>query len=63
MRISKAIRLILYILGGGSLAATLKPDPEAPEASLRMLMKNFDFGVLVKRANPKTDMGGTVNRV
>ena len=43
------------------MAATLKPDPKAPEASLRMLMKNFDFGVLVRRANPKADMGGTVN--
>ncbi|MBW2707273.1 MAG: AsmA family protein, partial [Deltaproteobacteria bacterium] len=50
-------------LQGGSftMAATLKPDPKAPEASLRMLMKNFDFGVLVRRANPKADMGGTIN--
>jgi uncharacterized protein involved in outer membrane biogenesis len=26
-----------------------------------MLIKNFDFGVLVRRANPKADMGGTIN--
>jgi len=52
----------LNIPGGSyTMAATLKPDPKAPEASLRMLMKNFDFGVLVRRANPKADMGGTVN--
>jgi len=52
----------LNVPGGSyTMAATLKPDPKAPEASLRMLMKNFDFGVLVRRANPKADMGGTVN--
>ncbi|MBW2705456.1 MAG: AsmA family protein, partial [Deltaproteobacteria bacterium] len=52
----------LNIPGGSfAMAATLKPDPKAPEASLRMLMKNFDFGVLVRRANPKADMGGTIN--
>ena len=52
----------LNIPGGSyTMAATLKPDPKAPEASLRMLMKNFDFGVLVRRANPKADMGGTIN--
>jgi len=40
----------LNIPGGSfAMAATLKPDPKAPEASLRMLMKNFD------------DMGGTIN--
>jgi uncharacterized protein involved in outer membrane biogenesis len=52
----------LNIPGGSfTMAATLKPDPKAPEASLRMLMKNFDFGVLVRRANPKAEMGGTIN--
>ena len=52
----------LNVPGGSyTMAATLKPDPTAPEASLRMLMKNFDFGVLVRRANPKAKMGGTVN--
>jgi len=54
--------LKLNIPGGSyAMTATLKPDPKAPEASLRMLMKNFDFGVLVRRAKPKADMGGTIN--
>lgn len=47
--------------GSFSLAATLKPDPEAPEASVRAVMDKFDFGVLVRRANPKADMGGTIS--
>jgi len=52
----------LNIPGGSfTMASTLKPDPKAPEASLRMLMRNFDFGVLVRRANPEADMGGTIN--
>ena len=54
--------LKLSIPGGSfSLAATLKPDPGAPQASVRAVMDNFDFGVLVRRANPKADMGGTIN--
>jgi len=50
-------------LPGGSftLAAILEPDPKAPQASLRAKMEKFDFGVLVRRANPKADMGGTIN--
>jgi uncharacterized protein involved in outer membrane biogenesis len=52
----------LNIPGGSfSLAASLKPDKNAPQASVRVVMKNFDFGVLVRRANPKADMGGTIN--
>jgi uncharacterized protein involved in outer membrane biogenesis len=52
----------LEIPGGSfSLAASLKPDNKAPEASIRAVMKNFDFGVLVRRANPKADMGGLIN--
>lgn len=48
---------------GGSffLAASLNPDRKAPEASLRMMVEHFDFGVPVKRANPKADMGGIIN--
>ena len=54
--------LRLNIPGGSfSLAATLKPDPKAPQASVRAVMNKFDFGVLVRRANPKADMGGTIN--
>jgi len=52
----------LTIPGGSfTLAATLKPDPQAPEASVRAVMDKFDFGVLVRRANPKADMGGIIN--
>ena len=52
----------LNIPGGSfTLAATLKPDPRAPEASVRAVMEKFDFGVLVRRANPKADMGGFIN--
>ncbi len=47
--------------GSFTLAATLKPDPQAPEASVRAVMDKFDFGVLVRRANPKADMGGIIN--
>jgi uncharacterized protein involved in outer membrane biogenesis len=54
--------LKLNIPGGSfSLAATLKPDPQAPQASVRAVMDKFDFGVLVRRANPKAKMGGTIN--
>ena len=52
----------LNIPGGSfTLAATLKPDPRAPEASVRAVMEKFDFGVLVRRADPKADMGGFIN--
>lgn len=52
----------LNIPGGSfSLAASLKPDINAPEASVRAVMENFDFGILVRRANPKADMGGLIN--
>ncbi len=52
----------LNVPGGSfTLAATLKPDPKAPQASLRAVMDKFDFGVLVRRANPKADMGGIIN--
>ena len=54
--------VILNIPGGSfSLAASLKPDKKAPQASIRVVMKKFDFGVLVRRANPKADMGGLIN--
>ena len=54
--------LKLNIPGGSlTLAASLKPDKKAPEASIRTVMKKFDFGVLVRRANPKAEMGGRIN--
>jgi uncharacterized protein involved in outer membrane biogenesis len=52
----------LNVPGGSfNMAATLIPDPRAPEASVRMEMKKFDFGILVRRTKPRADMGGTIN--
>jgi uncharacterized protein involved in outer membrane biogenesis len=52
----------LNIPGGSfNLSVSLKPDPKAPDASLRAVMKNFDFGVLVRRIDPKAEMGGQIN--
>lgn len=48
---------------GGSffLAASLKPDMKAPEASVRATIENFDFGVPVRQAKRESDMGGIIN--
>ncbi len=48
---------------GGSffLAASLKPDIKAPEASVRATIENFDVGVPVRKARPESDMGGIIN--
>jgi uncharacterized protein involved in outer membrane biogenesis len=48
---------------GGSLifSTSVKPGREASTASVRAVMENFDFGILARRAAPKTDMGGTLN--
>jgi len=52
----------LDIPGGSfTLAASLKPSAKAPEVSVRTVMEKFDFGVLVRRVNPKADMGGVIN--
>ena len=57
-----SVDLKLNIPGGSfSLAASLKPNKKAPEASVRAVMEKFDFGVLVRRANQKADMGGIIN--
>ncbi|MGD8703320.1 MAG: AsmA family protein [Desulfosarcina sp.] len=48
---------------GGSffLAASLKPDIKAPEASVTATIENFDVGVPVRQARPESDMGGIIN--
>jgi len=52
----------LNIPGGSFFFATsVKPGRTASEASVRATMENFDFGVLARRADPKTNMGGTIN--
>ena len=40
---------------------SVKPGRESSEAALRVLVENFDFGVLARRADPKTNMGGIIN--
>jgi uncharacterized protein involved in outer membrane biogenesis len=50
-------------LPGGSLryAVSIKPDPKKSNAWMRAKIKNFDFGVLVHRADPTSTMGGTLD--
>jgi uncharacterized protein involved in outer membrane biogenesis len=43
------------------LAASVRPDVVASDASLRVLIENFDFGVLARLANPESDVGGSLN--
>lgn len=54
--------LNLNIPGGSvSMNMSVKPGKESSEASLRVLVQEFDFGVLARRADPETNMGGVVN--
>jgi len=54
--------LRLAVPGGELLLqASLKPDTLATDASLRVLLKNFDFGIFVRRSNPDSDLGGVLN--
>ncbi|MGW8194935.1 MAG: AsmA family protein [Desulforhopalus sp.] len=50
-------------LPGGDLAmsASLKPGNRRSDAELKIAMKNFDIGILVRRAKPQSVMGGHVN--
>ena len=51
--------LMLGLPGGEfNLALSIKPGTEATDASLRVFANNFDFGLVVKRADPESDMGG-----
>jgi uncharacterized protein involved in outer membrane biogenesis len=43
------------------LKASVKPDRVASEASLRLLIENFDFGVLMRLKDPDSEVGGTLN--
>lgn len=52
----------LNIPGGDFfLSASLRPDPAEPEASLKAVIKNFDFGIWVRHIKPKEKMGGIIN--
>ena len=51
------------VLPGGvvDLKASLKPGAENSEGTFKVLMENFDIGILVRRSQPDSDMGGNVN--
>jgi uncharacterized protein involved in outer membrane biogenesis len=54
--------LNLAVPGGSlSMGMSLRPGRESADASLRVLVENFDFGILARRSNPQTDMGGFIN--
>ena len=50
-------------LPGGSLryAVSVKPGPKKSNAWMRANIENFDFGVLVSRVDPTSNMGGTLD--
>ena len=41
--------------------ASVKPGLQASDASLRVLIEKFDFGVLTRLSNPDSEVGGTLN--
>jgi uncharacterized protein involved in outer membrane biogenesis len=43
------------------IQASVKPGPVASDGSLRILVKEFDFGLLAHRLDPDTDLGGKFN--
>jgi AsmA family protein len=52
----------LNIPGGSFLfGLSFKPGVESSDGTVRVEMKNFDFGILARRARPDTNMGGTLN--
>jgi uncharacterized protein involved in outer membrane biogenesis len=54
--------LKLDVPGGSlSMSMSVKPGRESAEASLQVEVKNFDFGILARRADPETNMGGIIN--
>lgn len=54
--------LAVVLPGGGiNMSASLKPGDENAEGSLKVLIENFDIGILVRRKQPDSDMGGLVN--
>jgi uncharacterized protein involved in outer membrane biogenesis len=50
-------------LPGGEIEmmASLKPGDQQSEAGLKVNINNFDLGILVRRKQPDSDMGGLVN--
>lgn len=44
-----------------SLSASVKPDAVASDASLRVVIENFDLGVLARLSRPDSDVGGPLS--
>jgi uncharacterized protein involved in outer membrane biogenesis len=54
--------LELEVPGGSvSISMSVKPGRESSEGALKILVENFDFGVIARRADPETNMGGIIN--
>lgn len=58
----KVAPLVVELPGGKiNMSASLKPGDEKAEGSLKLFIENFDIGILVRRKQPDSDMGGLVN--
>jgi hypothetical protein len=44
--------------GGAHLEVTLEPTPDRLTASIRAQVKRFDYGIIARRLDPETEMGG-----
>ena len=42
------------------MQASLKPGRQSSDATLRLLIENFDFGILMRISNPQSEAGGTL---
>lgn len=58
-----AIEPLKLNVPGGSveLSASVKPGTEKSDASFRAVMSNFDIGIMARRKQPESKMGGLVN--
>jgi uncharacterized protein involved in outer membrane biogenesis len=58
-----AIEPLKLNVPGGSveLSASVKPGTEKSDASFRAVMSNFDIGIMARRNQPESMMGGLVN--
>ena len=58
-----AIEPLKLNVPGGSveLSASVKPGTEKSDASFRAVMSNFDIGIMARRNQPESIMGGLVN--
>jgi uncharacterized protein involved in outer membrane biogenesis len=54
---------LMFNLPGGKIemAASVKPGALNSDAALKVGIRNFDIGILVRRTKPESDMGGAVN--